>query len=213
MQNFIITLILLLLSFFVSAQEEPEKFNIAKGTWSLEGSLGINAGNSEEQSSEIKNFGFSLRPAAGYFFNDNLSAGLLLGYDHSSSKYKGPEGPRDVNNRGFIIAPYLQKYFGISGAFAFNLTGSLEYNWSRNTSDYDNCLNCSENTRNIYAVVVRPGISYLLSDKFSLDANLGRLGYNYSEMEDEDQIYRTTNSFNFSFSLSNIYLGLTYYFN
>lgn len=213
MQNFIITFILFLLSLFVSAQEVPEKFTIEKGTWSLEGAFNINGSNSEYPSAEYKNFGFSIRPSAAYFFNDNLSAGVFLGYNYHRNQFADTDEFQNSKSSGFIIAPYLQKYFAVSEAFALSLNGSLEYRWSKSNNETDNCLNCSEYISKNYTVAVRPGISYLLSDKFSLDTNFGLLGYTYSEREDEDGIENIGNSFNFYLNLSSIYLGLTYYFN
>lgn len=213
MQNFIITLVLFLLSLFVSAQEAPKKFLIEKGTWSLGGAAGVNFNNSNRDDYKYDNFGFTLRPEAGYFIKENLAAGLLLGYNYNKSKSFRPEEFQESTNNGFTIAPYLQKYFAISESFSFNLTGSLEYTWRTYKNDYDDCLNCQEDTRNLYGISLRPGLSYLLSDKFSLDANLGALQYSHSEFREDGIDKATTNYFAFSFGLRNIYLGLTFYLN
>ena len=212
MQNFIITLVLFLFSLFVSAQEVPEKFTLEKGTVALGGSIGINSNRSENESFDSKNFGFSLRPEAAYFISDNLSLGMLLGYTYNSNKYKRSDSMQETTYNSFTIAPYLQKYIGISESFAFNLTGSLDYtrNWYEDNNT--NCLNCSDTTRDVYGIAIRPGISYLLSDKLSLDANLGVLRFTHTDI-DEQTIDASANSLILSFGLSNIYFGLTYYLN
>ncbi|GAA4320053.1 hypothetical protein GCM10023115_46850 [Pontixanthobacter gangjinensis] len=213
MKTFILTIALVFFGFVAGAQNESDKFLIEKGTWSLGGSVGVNSNNSDNENSEYENFGFTLRPQAGYFINDNLAAGLTLGYHYSRNKYTRPDELQEATNNAFTIAPYLQKYFAISGSFSFNLTGFLEYTRSTSKNDYDNCLNCQKDTRNLYGIALRPGLSYLLSDKFSLDANLGTLQYSHSEFREDGIDRATTNSFAFSFGLSNIYLGLTFYLN
>ena len=212
MQNFIITLVLFLLSFFVSAQEKPEKFTLEKGTVALGGGFGINSGSSQDDSYEGKSFGFNLRPEAAYFIGNNLSLGMFFRYSYYSNEYTRSDDFRSYKNNAITIAPYLKKYFSFSEAFAFNLTGSLDYsrNWSKDESD--DCLNCTNSTRNTYGIAVRPGLTYLISDRLSLDANIGLLRYTYNDINEADRNI-SNNSFDLNFGLSNIILGLTYYLN
>ncbi|GGG25883.1 hypothetical protein GCM10011532_06550 [Christiangramia forsetii] len=208
-------IILLFLSLFASAQEEPDNFLIEKGTWSLGGAIGFNSSNSEYESYETKNFGFTIRPKAAYFINDNLAAGLLLGYNYNSNKYSQSDNLQESTNNAITIAPSLQKYIGISESFAINLTGSLEYSriWYENDESENDCLNCIETIRDRYGIALRPGITYLLSDKFSIDANLGALQFTHTDRQEEGINDASTNSLVFSLGLSNIYLGLTFYLN
>ena len=211
MKSLILTIPALLFSILVSAQSE--KFTIEKGAWSVGGFLAINSTHSESESFENKNFGFSLRPQAGYFLKDNLAIGMQLGYNYNHGKYRRSDNFEESKNNAVTIAPYLQKFFGISEKFAIHLIGSLEYSRLWYERDDENCLNCIENTRNVYGVIARPGISYLISDKFTLDANLGALRYSYTDATDDNNVITTTNSFGFDFGLSSIYFGLTFYLN
>ena len=213
MKTILLIIAVTLFSLIATAQEESDNFLIEKGTWSLGGFIGMNSSNSEYESYETKNFGFSLRPKAAYFINDNLAAGLLLGYHYNRNKNSRPDDLQESTNNAFTIAPYLQKYFAISESFSFNLTGSLEYTRSSYKSDYNDCLNCREDIRDLYGIALRPGLSYLLSDKFSLDANLGALQYSHTDLHEDGLKKATTNSLAFTFGLSNIYFGLTFYLN
>ncbi|MCH4823628.1 transporter [Gramella lutea] len=173
MQNFIITFLLFLFSLLVSAQETTEKFNIVKGTIGLGGSIGINTNSAESNSYEGKGFGFGISPEAGYFLSDNLSLGVMLGFNYYSSENTRSNELQESTSSTFTIEPYLQKFFSVSKSLALSLTGSVYY--SRNWYEYQNtnCLNCSNTDRNNYGIAIRPGLSYLLSEKFSLDADIG----------------------------------------
>jgi len=215
MQNFIITLVLFLLSLFVSAQEAPKKFLIEKGTWSLGGSFAVGSAqtNSErvDYPRDFKTFSFNIRPDVGYFIAPNLQAGIQLGYGYSKNKYE-ESVLTELKRNSFSIAPYLRKFFGLSSKFSVSLAGSPYYNFSQNDEYSDNEQFGQLRSEN-YGVNIRPGIFFMLSEKFSLNADFGRLYYSHFSDSRDGEDREKSDQFGLSFSTDNIWIGLRYYIN
>ena len=215
MQNFIITLVLLLLSLFVSAQEVPENFTLEKGSWSLGGSFftGVTHRNNEDQdtSGEYDGFSINIRPDIGYFTAENFQVGVQFGYGFSKNEYTG-YSINETKRNSLAFSPYLRKFFSLSSKFAFSLTGSLDYSINQ-IDEYSGDEQVGQIRSENYGVSARPGIFFLLTDKLTLNANFGSLYYAHSRNSRDGEEDQFTNQYGLNASLNNIWLGIRYYIN
>jgi hypothetical protein len=119
-------------------------------------------------------------------------------------------------NTTFMINPYARYFFYKSGSFSAFAEGSVGYGsmMSETTLGANTTKNPSTS---IISVAVAPGIAYDLSDKFSLIAKLGNLGFQSSTVTTTNTIGTTTttstsNSSNFGLNvgLSGFTFGAIY---
>lgn len=103
---------------------------------------------------------FNITPEVGYHFNDKWAVGGLLIYSHTKSN--------GVKANAFALAPYARYTFFeadqlslfVDGGFGFSTVG----------------VKGSDNV-NGFEVGFKPGISFAVTDHFSLLAKIGFLGY------------------------------------
>ena len=136
---------------------------------------------------------FSITPKIGYFLNDNFALGLGLGY--STSKRTGNNGNEVFTSNSWSFDPFARYYVAKTGNLSFFGEGSIEIGGSTAT---DNPKFFT------MAVRVSPALSYNLSDKVSLEANLG--GLSYSSITDKDDTYKST-GIGLNFGLDDITFG------
>lgn len=206
---------LLFVNGIMIAQNEKlkeEKVNIDKGTWSFGGQLSLNLSNSESEyngiTQESDNSGISINPEVGYTINKNLIVGLGLGYAHSENN----DSNNFTNSRNtFSIYPYVKKFIPVNKNLLFSVRGEVRF--SKTSYDNNNLLNnISDQT---FFIGFRPGITYFISDKLALEANIGALGYSRltRDFDPVNLDKATTNSFNFDFNSNNLLFGFTYFMN
>ena len=124
-----------------------------------------------------------------------LSAAAL--YTQEGSKIKNSNGKyyagsqnfdtfdgnlEDVNRNAFTINPYVRYKFAKTGDFTFFVDGGFSYTMIHysNTS-----LATYDDNANQWALGFKPGISYSLTDKVSLVAHVGDLGYAFYKWGDQ----------------------------
>lgn len=124
---------------------------------------------------------YKFAPEVGYTLNDNWAFGLVLEY---------ADFDNDVCQYG--IQPYARYTFYRNGAFSAFADGCVAYVKAEN-GGFDS---------KGWGIGVEPGIAYSLSDKFSIVAKLGNLGY--TDVEEKK-------SFGFEFD-NELTFGLYYSF-
>lgn len=107
---------------------------------------------------------FSILPELGYNINSKVSVGASFGYQHTY-------------NDGFklnlgCVNPYLRYKFFQSGKVDVFVDGGVDLGFG--ASRYDGH---STDTAVTFGIGFKPGIAYNISDKFSLVAHVGMLGY------------------------------------
>lgn len=215
MKTILMTIAVTFFSMVANAQTDSEKFIIEKGTWSLGGSFALGSAHTSSERvdypRDFKSFSINIRQDVGYFIAPNLQAGLQLGYGYSKNKYE-ESVLTELKRSSFSIEPYLRKFFGLSSKFSVSLTGSPYYNFSQNDEYSDNEQFGQLRSEN-YGVNIRPGIFFMLSEKFSLNADFGRLYYSHFSDSRDGEDSEKSDQFGLSFSTDNIWLGLRYYIN
>ena len=226
-----------------------------KGTVAFTGSLGYtqSKGKSDYKSDVILFEGFephriehsslTLSPSIGYFIKDNLEVGISVFSSHSESKSIHHSGMYEngtvtlerqyntLNNTKHIgLNVYARQYKFLTEKLAIYGTLSVGYNKANLTSIYtltDTASQVFENDNlySTYAAALSPGVTFFVSRKIGLNANLGALTYNRYKRE-EIAAYRssgqpqpsvrenpsyTSNSLSLDFSSMHLNFGLSYY--
>lgn len=201
MKNVFTAVVLLMVS-MVFSQEQTEKFNINKGTWMIEGRVNVNSNAQEftESNANRDYFGFGISPKVGYLVSDNLVLGIGVGYIYGQGK---SDGEKTSETNGITVTPYVKKFFPLSQKLAFHTQGEASYKHSK-----EKLVDAEFNE---LSIGVRPGLTYKLSEKFLLSANVGYLGYRNieSKFNGSNPVQEAKNSrFDLSLDSSNIQLGV-----
>lgn len=175
-----------------------------KGDWVTEGNIGNVASNTDKfefsapagtNKQDNKTFKIDLAPAAGYFFTDNLVAGLAISFNYfnSTSKVYLTTGTLAQQTKSVTpalsIAPFVRCYFAgnetlsfygqVKGGMVFTLSDknvTTGYNSSGiATSKY--VKNSLQKPRNTFGEVLI-GFNYFLSEKIAFNSSIG---YSYNE--------------------------------
>lgn len=161
------------------------------------GSIGY---SSTSYDGNTTNSTISFAPEAGYAINDTWSIGVMLSYSSTTNS----QSNADLTNSYFTISPYVRYSFYSLGRLGFFCDGSVSF--SRNNIQTMKTENGetkpTDNYRNGFGVALNPGISYRLSDRFSLVAHLGRLSYSSNKPDKSEAKATTTFSLNLSNSIS-----------
>ena len=179
------------------------------------GEVGFSAGKTsidgDKQGSGAK---FNLIPEIGYTINDKFDVALAIGISHANYNGDGyaqtydydfyaegtPFGLKggDYNRNALKINPYVRYKFAKAGDFTFFVDGGFSYT----RIHYSHAQWADKNNATQWGLGFKPGLAYNLSDKVSLVAHVGELGYNFFKMGD-----LKNNEFNLGVSGNNISFG------
>lgn len=136
---------------------------------------------------------FNITPEIGYTLSDKWDLALQIGYNYTKVEDKDAEG-------AFTVAPYARYTFATSGKVGF----FLDMGFGIQTGDfYSNALRKSYSDETAWHVGLRPGVKFAASDKVTLVASTGFLGY---------QAAGDDNAFGFNVNGNNLQLGVYYSF-
>lgn len=189
---------------FANAQETTTEGGkgFSKGDIFISGSVGFNS----EKTGDFKQNEFNIVPRVGFFFTENIAAGLSLGYVSS----KIDVGSADATNSAFTAGVFGRYYFTPSNDFSVfaqlgfdYVTGDTEFGY-----DTDGSLFATDGEVSGFEIAVRPGISYFISNNFALEGSLGALGYSSVDNGGPDN----TNTFGLNVDFTDVQLGVIYKF-
>lgn len=209
---------------------------VEKGSWMIGGSARysqhINNGYDFLVISDInsKGFNISASPKALYMFKDNMGLGLSVAYGRSmldlasgslslSDISMSAEDCYQINHKYSAHAVY-RAYIPIAGSkrismFAdVRLGGSYKEGKAYNAAS-GNAVGSFEQTYSA-ELAVDPGIAAFLTDRLSVELNVGLFGVNYKWSDQiQNQVdegrFRTANT-GFMVNLLSLGVGLSYYF-
>lgn len=177
---------LLLLILAIGFWSAESKAQLQKGSWMLEGSVGLERNRSyfpetDEKSNPVS--GFTLHPIAGYFVLDNLAIGLsgLLGSTWNRNKNYDPDIPSDYkkgNTLNYGGGLFLRKYFPINESLSFFAEIGSEIFWDRQKSVFNEPTGKStEIQRSTVSANGSLGIQYLISPKVGVHMQTNLVRY------------------------------------
>jgi hypothetical protein len=152
------------------------------------GEVGFSAGKTTiDGDKQGSGANFSFLPEIGYTLNDKFDIAVGIGFTHANGngdaylsfneKDDYSIGAlADANRNTFILNPYVRYKFVKSGDFTFFVDGGFAYKYIHYSGIEDN--------GNAWELGFKPGIAYGLSDKVSLVAHVGKLGYDFGKVGD-----------------------------
>lgn len=167
MKKLILSTVLVLMTILCNAQSESTNFTpTAKGNILAGGDLLIDFdsrsqkfnGNKQKVSS---GFSVSGRIKGGYFFMDNLAAGLLLNIRTSTTKIEITDSKSNTN--AFAVGPFARYYFN-NGFFA---EGSVAYGFGKIDGDL-----FGEQKFNSFGFSVGAGYAVFLGDHVAIEPSV-----------------------------------------
>lgn len=163
----------------------------------------------------------------GYFIKDNLSFNYgLFGnlwnnhYQNKSSDINGNIYTNSSETKSYSVyfGTGISKFWFIKQtSFAVELDANIRAGMGRRTRESaSNQTTTTYPTTNLYsgAFFLTPKIHYFISPKWSLNASLGNINYQYTLEHSigNDNIVNKSNQLNATFGLSSFMLGLQLYF-
>ena len=151
----------------------------------------------------------TLSPEVGYFLSNKLAVGLAVSF--ISRSFTTPITPTSSSvdlNTNFMINPYARYFFYKSGSFSAFAEGSVGYGSMMSETTVGSNTTKNPSTL-IISVGITPGIAYDLSDKFSLIAKLGNVGFQSSKKTTTNTIETTTTTSTTNVSNFGLNVGLS----
>ena len=146
------------------------------------GEVGFNTWKTTEDGATLgKGNQFVVAPEVGYKLNDKLDVAVLIGFAHAKNANElfNYEIPAFENANGFKLNPYLRYTFAKAGNFSFFADGGFTYALLHPCGD--------NKSYNAWEIAIKPGIAYALSDKVSIVAHVGNIGYEFVKHGDWKQ--------------------------
>ena len=140
----------------------------------ISGSVGGKSSHSYEEDSDgthSNKFDYRINLKAGYFFWKRSSVGIYSGYSYHSGKTTVNDTVKSGHKfNDFYIGPYYKQYFKLLYRFSFTMFTSAYFN-SHNFKPY---LESSyPRVENSYNLTFIPGLSYDITDRLSVDMDIG----------------------------------------
>lgn len=140
---------------------------------------------------------FTIMPEFGYVLKDNLGIGINLGYTHSKQG--------DIKGDGYKISPFLRYSFLKGDIGSLFVDGGVGYEHTKTELPTGSVIVSRKDA--LLDVGFRPGVAINVSDRVTLTAKYGFLGYQYIKEGDAK-----ANHFGFDFNLENCLFGVNFVF-
>lgn len=166
----------LFLSFFLFILV-PLHAQIDKGSFVLATGISFSSEKQEHKASKTefitKNTGFGL--TGGYFFIDNLTAGLNIEYRKSSQDFDGEE----ASSLTYNIGPFATYYVNLGdNSLYLPISVSAGYNKSISKQEFSD-----DDESSGFAGSIRAGLEYIIDEKVGVYFNFGPT---FGRLEDKD---------------------------
>ncbi len=207
---------------------------IPKGIWQL----GITASYGEFSTEDLEMFDlisdvdfhgkiFSVRPYFSYFFKNNMSLGMRLGYSYGRANVDSfnVDIDDDMNfnlhdimyrSETYTAAIIFNQYFGIARRGRFAIFNEVELAFSGGNADfirpYNNELKATHTTTMQAALNFSPGLSVFIIEPLTFNISFGVFGFSLKNekqtVDGEELGSRFTSGANFRFNIFNINFGI-----
>jgi len=189
----------------------------------LGGGIGLSTQNSKETIGSMtedgpKTTNFSIGPAVGYYFTENVGVGLRVGFGSSNTKQSF--GAQDFESSTTLISAELfgryASTIGEGNNFAWFAEVNAGYSNFTIETTVGNTTTEGDPISTIYFGIA-PGLIFFPSPQFGIEATLGNIfGYSSITIEDADDS-RNKEVINdlsiLNFSTMSLNFGFYYYFN
>lgn len=174
---------------------------------------------------------FTINPSVGYFFKDNLCAGVRFGYTNINGSLEttninlGESNGIDLafknihlQSRALSVGLYLRSYAGLDSKGHFGLFGEIDLSMKSGTSElaYETGGKMKQtNSENLQlSIGFNPGLAVYLFPNVCSTISFGLGGIEYSKIKQKDQAgnptgERVASKMKFKVNLLNIRIGVT----
>lgn len=165
------------------------------------GSLGIYSTKVKAGSSDVNFLNFKVLPEFGYVLNDKIGLGVSVGYQQDNI---GSDGSEVIKMQTLVVNPFV-RYSVLKGNLGgIFIDGGIAYSHGK-AKELDVTVNG-------YEIGFRPGVAFNVSDRISLNAKFGFLGFQYNDGSTEYGFDAEVTGYGFNFDLSNCLLGINFVF-
>ncbi len=209
---------------------------IPKGTWMTGGTASYSEHDEDNLNflvlKDVKALGytFSISPYVGYFFKDNVAAGMRFAYNRTYLDMDnfelnlGEDFNINLNNLYWLehkyeVSGFLRTYMPIGKSKIFGLFNELRltygYGEGKNSTgsgtEYDGTYERSRN----FLIGMAPGLTAFITDWSAVEVSVGVMGYNFKWVNQTTNQIETgkkrTSSGDFKINLFSINIGMTFY--
>lgn len=160
---------LIVFSFLMGSLCTASYGQFAEGSKAVGGNVGFYSQTVNPPSGlDFSQSSFQLQLNGGYFFKENLEAGIRLGLVAIGSEQENQQGAQRNSWSSFEIGPYGRAYYTITDVLALFGEGGLQFGFG---GDSD------ENRLRTFEMGVRPGAILMVNENLGLEAKLGFFGY------------------------------------
>ncbi len=178
------------------------------------GNIGFNSSGGKTETPNnnydlTKNFGIDFNPMAGYYLNEDMAVGvrLVTSVDKSTTPPTFPNGDEtktSSSNLGFM--PFIRYHFIRFNKFSVYGQGQIGVTFGSQKTNIGN--NETANTKSTnFGISLNPGISFDVSDNFSLETSINAFGLGYSVTTNNNEttsVKTTTSNGYFGVNMDNI---------
>ncbi|MEN9919222.1 MAG: hypothetical protein RL662_1658 [Bacteroidota bacterium] len=168
MKKSFLTLTVVLAALTTKAQEVGQMW--------IGGSFGISASEVKDGDSQVS---YRILPEFGYVISDNIGIGISGGFAHTEGAGIVLDNSRSTiegsEQEGFVVNPFVRYSFLKGDLGALFLDGGVGYTHAKDRKNDDKAT--------LLEVGARPGVAFNVSDKISLTAKFGFIGYQHLKDE------------------------------
>lgn len=145
------------------------------------GSLGLSMGNVKyhQNGSSItegpKTISYHINPRLGYYFTDNIAAGLILGFGNNYSKTQGTVEIK-TSSIDLNVGLFGRYAMGLGDESKFFFTSDLNLGFNSRTGKTETgSVTVDDDPITVISAGIAPGILYFPSPRIGLEAGLGNI--------------------------------------
>ncbi len=209
---------------------------IPKGQWMAGGTVSYSEHDEDNLNflvlKDVQGLGytFSLSPYVGYFFRDNMSAGIRFAYNRTYLDMENFELNlgEDFNinlkdlywlEHKYEVSGFMRTYTPIGKSKIFGLFNEVRLTYGYSTgknstgsgTEYDGTFERAHNLQ----IGIAPGMTAFVTDWSAVEVSVGVMGYNFKWQDQKTNQVETgkrrTSSGNFKINLFAINIGMTFY--
>lgn len=216
-------------------REVQERVFIPKGQWMTGGSVSYSEHEEDNlnflvlKDFEALGYDFKVSPYVGYFFRDNMAAGLRFTYSRDYLDL----GNADVDLGDLVISlkdlyylehkysasGFLRTYMPIGNSKIFGLFNEVRLTYSygegKNSTGSGTEYDGTYQTTNSVQIGIAPGLTAFVTNFAAVEVSMDVMGFDFKWVEQQtNQIEtgkRRTSSGNFKINLFSINIGMTFY--
>ena len=197
-------------------REVQETVFIPKGTWMAGGTVSYSEHDEGNlnflvlKNVEGKGYNFGVSPYVGYFFRNNISAGMRFAYHRDYLYYL---------EHKYEVSGFLRTYMPIGRSKIFGLFNEARltygYGTGKNSTGTGATYDGSYQTAQNLQIGIAPGMTAFITDWSAVEVSVGVMGFDFKWIDQKtnqiEEGHQRVSSGNFKINLFSINIGMTFY--